>query len=178
MWICRSSKKGQALGFTVVEVLVSTGILGILIGLSILSWPKVLASTENAKCLSHMRSLQVSLATYTQDVGHWPQIPSELDAGSNDDSNYEDWWLNELEPYGGTPEVWMCPTIRRLVTSQSKDGRPKLHYTPTMFDEKPATPYKWSTQPWLVEIGNMHGHGANICFPDGSIRTMDDLLKK
>jgi prepilin-type processing-associated H-X9-DG protein len=36
-------------------------------------------------------------------------------------------------------------------------------------------PYKYP-QPWLIEIGNMHGHGANICFPDGSIRTMNDVI--
>ena len=33
-----------------------------------------------------------------------------------------------------------------------------------------------STQPWLIEIGNMHGRGAQACFPDGSIRSMDQLV--
>ena len=121
--------------------------------------------------MAHMRSLQVSLSAYLQDRGHWPQEPDF----ASDQNAYEDWWLNEMAPYGATAEVWMCPSIKRLVSAKSTDGRPKIHYTPTMFDENPGTPYKWSTQPWLIEIGNMHGHGANICYPDGSIRSMDEV---
>lgn len=167
----------QVLGFTLVELLASIAILGILLALAVMVWPKNVVLAEKVKCIGNMRSLQASLAAYVQDVGHWPQMPAEMDT-SPDDSNYEDWWLNELAPYGGSPEVWMCPTIKRLVCSKNANGRPKIHYTPTMFDDKPMTPYKWRTQPWLIEIGNMHGHGANICFPDGSIRTMDDVIKK
>ncbi len=67
--------------------------------------------------------------------------------------------MKELEPYGTTDRVWQCNTIMRKVVSKTKDKRPRMHYVLTMFDDKPLTPYKWSTQPWLVEIGNMHGVG-------------------
>ena len=66
---------------------------------------------------------------------------------------------------------WRCACLR-------PDGRPLLHYTPAMFDESPYTPYRWPNQPWLSEIGNMHGRGALMCFPDGSIRAMDDVVKR
>ena len=127
--------------------------------------------------MSNMRSLQVSLASYVQDRGHWPQVPPEIDvSASENDAAYEDWWLEELKDYGGTEKVWQCPTIKRMVMSKNPDGRPKISYTPTPFDELAFTPYRWAKQPWLIEIGNMHGHGAFICFPDGSIKTMGDII--
>jgi len=82
-----------------------------------------------------------------------------------------------MKPYGATEKSWKCPTIMRKLGKYSPDDRPKLHYTPTMFDDKPSTPYKWSTQPWLAEIGNMHGRGALLCFPDGSVKAQDDVSK-
>ena len=159
-------------GMTLVEILTVIVIIGVLAAL-VFSVSNLLPQrAENAKCLANMRSLQVCLASYIQDVGHWPQEPESIRDNVN---ATEDWWLNALASYGATPETWQCPTIKRMISRKSTDGRPKIHYTPTMFDDNPLTPYKWSTQPWLIEIGNMHGNGGNICFPDGSIRTMNDV---
>ena len=157
---------------TLIEILAVMLIIGLLVALFLTVSKALPLRAEGVRCMANMRSLQVCLDAYTQDLGHWPQEPT----GIADNRNAtEDWWINELTPYGATPDTWMCPSIKRLVCNKSKDGRPKVHYTPTMFDAKPGTPYKWSTQPWLIEIGNMHGHGANICYPDGSIRQMDDV---
>ena len=157
---------------TLIEIMTVIVIISILAILFISVSNALPQRAEGAKCLANMKSLQVCLASYIQDVGHWPQEPPAI---LDNENATEDWWLNELAPYGATPETWMCPTIKRLVCNKNKDGRPKVHYTPTMFDANPMTPYKWSTQPWLIEIGNMHGGGANICFPDGSIRSMDEV---
>jgi prepilin-type N-terminal cleavage/methylation domain-containing protein len=163
-------------GVSLVELIVCIGILAILGALAMKGWQRAMAAGATARCMENMRSLQVSLNSYIQDKGHWPQVPEEIDVSSSeDDSAYEDWWLEELEEYGGTPEVWQCPVIKRLTSSKHPKGRPKIHYTPTPFDEKPMTPYRWSTQPWLVEIGNMHGRGALLIFPDGSIKTLNEL---
>ncbi len=167
----------QSRAFTLNELLVCIGILSILIGLGFFGWSRLLASSATVRCMGNMRSLQVSLASYVQEKGHWPQVPPELDVSSSkDDAKYEDWWVNELAPFGATPAVWQCPIIKQQISNKDSDGRPKIHYTPTPFDARPATPYRWSTQPWLVEIGNVHGRGALICFPDGSIKSMSDML--
>ena len=158
---------------TLVEILTVVAIIGVLATLVISASNLLPQRAEGARCMANMRSLQVCLASYIQDVGHWPQEPQAI---ADDQNATEDWWLNVLAPYGATPDTWMCPTIKRLISNKSKDGRPKVHYTPTMFDDNPLTPYKWSTQPWLIEIGNMHGSGGLICFPDGSIRPMNDVV--
>jgi prepilin-type N-terminal cleavage/methylation domain-containing protein len=159
-------------GFTLLELLITILIIAILIVTVIVAFPKIQAKAEAVRCGNNMRQLQVALAAATQDQGHWPQEPA------NDNQNaWEDWWIQELQTYGPTLGTWQCPSIKRKIAGRNKDGRPKIHYTPTSFDDLPGTPYKWSKQPWLIEIGNMHGGGALIAFPDGSIRTMDDVLK-
>lgn len=159
-----------------VEILVAVAIVGILVITVVMVSRGVLARAEGARCAEHMKSLHTSLSAYIQDRGQWPQEPEGLwDAAGNNDA-FEDWWIEELLPYGAVEKNWQCPTIMRLAVSKTKNGRPRIHYTPTMFDGKAFTPYKWSTQPWLIEIGNMHGRGAQACFPDGSIRGMDQVL--
>jgi prepilin-type N-terminal cleavage/methylation domain-containing protein len=164
----------SASGFTILEIASVVAILGILAALFFAVSDRLPMRAEAAKCMANMRSIQISLAAYLQDKGQWPQEPADQ-LGSNEDA-YEDWWISELKPYGIAESTWMCPTIKRLVTNKSPKGRPKVHYTPTMFDKHPATPYRWSTQPWLIEIGNMHGQGALICYPDGSIKAMDEVV--
>ncbi len=122
-----------------------------------------------------MRSLHTSLASYVQDKGMWPQEPEISNA---DSVLNEDWWLNELAPYGADPGVWICPTIKRMAAGSKEDESPRIHYLPGAFDSHPTSPFKYAMQPWLIEIAGVHGHGPNISFPDGSIRPMDDLLKK
>jgi len=158
-------------GFTLIEIIVVIGILLILAVVSIAAYAPLLARAEAAACVSNMKSLQISLAAYMQDQGHWPQEP---DLGDQD--AYEDWWILEMAPYGATEKMWRCPTIQRLVVGKSGDGRPKVHYTPTMFDAHLMTPYRYPNQPWLIENGDMHGNGGHLCFPDGSIRSMDEVL--
>lgn len=123
--------------------------------------------------MANMRGIHTAISAYIQDRGSWPQEPENIQENRE---AVEDWWLAEMKPYGLSLDAWQCPSVKRLITSKREDGRPKLHYTPSMFDSHPSTPYRWSTQPWLIEIGNMHGRGAFICFPDGSIRPMDDIV--
>ncbi len=127
--------------------------------------------------MATMRSLHVALSSYVRDVGKWPQEPEELWLAENS-APLEDWWFETLGPFGGGEKAWRCPTISRLVARGEEKDTPRMHYGPTRFDDKPLSPFRWATQPWLVEIGDMHGRGAHIIFPDGSIRVMSDFLPK
>jgi len=161
-------------GFTLLEVTVTVAIIAILAALIFTGGKGYFERAESVVCMNNMRNLIPALGAYVQDKGQWPQEPAAI-SNASDDEAHEDWWITELVPYGLTEKSWQCPTIRRLVSSKSPDGRPRLHYSPTMFDANPQTPYKWAKQPWFVEIGNMHGRGAYICFPDGSIKTINDF---
>ncbi len=169
------SRSGQrSAGFTLVEILVAIGVLAILVALVIRFSAGALERAAGVRCVTNLRNLHAAFARYVQENGHWPQRPEALVESSNQDA-LEDWWIEEMTPYGGEEKVWQCPTLLRKI--RAKDNpRPRIHYTPTPFDDKPFTPYKWSTQPWLAEVGNLHGRGALLCFPDGSIRPTDDFL--
>lgn len=131
------------------------------------------AAAEKARCMSNLRSLHVSLSSYVTDKGQWPQAPEELESDA-----YEAWWLHELKDFGAPPRVWQCPTISREMEKHDLAERPMLHYTPTPFDDRRFTPYRWATQPWLIEIGGLHPGGSLLIFPDGSIRSMDELYEQ
>lgn len=148
-------------------------ILCVLVLLITYGYPRIIAKSEGAKCLTNMRNVHAGLAAFVADKGHWPEEPL-----ADTQDLLEDWWVWVLKPYGPDERSWVCPTVYRLVTSRTKDNRPKLHYWPTWFDAKPGTPYRYATQPWLVENGNNHGNGANVCFPDGSIKPMNEIRKK
>jgi type II secretory pathway pseudopilin PulG len=162
-------------GFSLVELLVAIVLAMLVAALIMTAVPFIRDRAEAIKCGNNLRQLQVALAAAIQDKGQWPQEPKYIWESNNQDL-YEDWWLEELKPYGIIEKSWQCPTIYRKISSKAKDGRPKLHYTPTRFDDKPGTPYKWPKQPWLVEIGNMHGAGALMAFPDGSTRAINEVL--
>ena len=161
--------------FTQIELMVTIAIVCILAATGLLAWQPLIARAESVKCLTHMRSLHTSLVSYVQDVGHWPQEPDTGNATSDIDA---DWWIHEMASYGATEQVWICPTIKRAQLALPENQRWRIHYSPGMFGPLPSDPYKFSTQPWLVEVVGMHGHGPNICFPDGSIRPLDDLMDK
>jgi prepilin-type N-terminal cleavage/methylation domain-containing protein len=160
-------------GFTLMEILVALGVLAVLVIVSLVAYKPLLARADAGRCMANMRGLHVVLSAYIQDRAQWPQEPRDLWEGDNE-AAVEDWWIEELKPYGAEERVWQCPTLARQQRSAADAQR--MHYAPTRFDARPFTPFRWAKQPWLIEIGNMHGRGAHILFPDGSIRVMSDFV--
>ncbi len=130
-------------------------------------------AADRARCTSNLKALYVALESYLQDRGHWPQEPP-FTLAQNEQRG--EWWVKELKPYDVSETTWQCPAILRLGKIQKTGTTPKIHYSPTPFDEKPQTPHKWATQPWLIEIGSVHGHGPLMIFPDGSVRDFDHVM--
>jgi prepilin-type N-terminal cleavage/methylation domain-containing protein len=159
--------------FTLTELLVSIGIIAILATLAIQGYSKIIASVAKGKCVGNMRNLHVCFAAYIQDNGYWPQQP---DFSSAHSQQYQDWWLNTMDPYTKSREVWKCPLLKKLGAYDSGGKKLEIHYKPTRFDARPTTPYRWEKQPWLIEVSNIHGNGPLLLMPDGSIRNLTDLV--
>lgn len=172
-FLTRHLKSGKE-AFTFLEVLASIAILAILATILITLSPKIRDRFEAARCANNMRQLHVAFSAYIDANNHWPQEPEEL--WNKPPRDYGEWWINELKPYLDDTNVWKCPAVTRATREMSDQKRPVIHYTPTMFDENRQTPFKWPGQPWFIEIGDMHGHGALICLPDGSVRSLNDLI--
>ncbi len=159
--------------FTLTELLVSIGIVAILAALAIQGYSKIAASVAKGRCIGNLRNLHVSFATYVQDNGYWPQQP---DFSSDYTQQYQDWWLRTMDPYTQSREVWKCPLLKKLGAYGSEGKKLEIHYTPTRFDARPTTPYRWEKQPWLIEVSSIHGNGPLLLMPDGSIRNLTDLV--
>jgi hypothetical protein len=151
------------------------GILIILITLLVSVVSRLPGVGDRVKCTSNLRGLALGLSNYLEDQGHWPDQPA---FSHEEQTKYEDWWINELKPYDIPAKMWQCPAILRLGKIQQNGQSPRVHYSPTNFDQKPGTPRKWPTMPWLVEIANVHGHGSLLVLPDGSVQDWDLYMEK
>lgn len=118
-----------------------------------------------------MRTIHAAFSAHLTDKGYWPQLPED-EQDWNEDKFFE-FWILALEPYGASRDTWICPIDidNKRYANRSKIDPDKFFgsYVPTPFDENPASPYRWS-QPWAIERGDLHGKGAHMLMPDGSIQ--------
>ncbi len=157
--------------FTLVEITVATAVLLILVTLAVFSLAPARDRAELARCVANLRSLYTGFSTYVSDQGQWPQVDENLTGHP-----YESFWKAAVRPYGITDENWKCPTLTRNLLELEEKDRPLIHYTPTHFDEKALTPYKWPQQPWLIEISDAHGKGNMTILTSGAVRTFDEIF--
>lgn len=157
---------------SLVEILVAIGLVATLALLARPFAAELQARAFTAACASNLRGLHTGFSAYLQDKLHWPQQPGDEDSPEFLD---EDWWIAEMRPYGIEERTWQCPAILRY--GQSAEGDfPKIHYAPSFFDTRPFAPFEYPKQPWFLEIASVHPKGPHVCFPDGSVRAMDDIL--
>lgn len=154
-----------------MELLVVIGIGLLLFSLTFPISDTFKKRAEKAACISHMRALHSSFSAHLTDKGHWPQLP---DDGEKEwtESLFFKFWITTLEPYGASPETWLCPSDKVLLqTKKSNAGKKDQYfgtYVPTPFDKSPSSPIRWN-QPWLLERGNFHGKGGHMLMPDGTV---------
>jgi prepilin-type N-terminal cleavage/methylation domain-containing protein len=150
--------------FTLLELVISITILGILAALALHANRELINRSEGPACMANIRSIGAALGLRQIDLGHWPQLPEDVEIGSRAE---EEFWIAELKPFGISEKTWLCPTLKRLAKPRKNSADlPLIHYMPTVFDDKPMTP-QLSGIPWVIEIGNMHRQGNNMYFPSG-----------
>ncbi len=166
---------GQA--FTLLELVTVILIIAILTVMTMPIIAAVRSRLDRTRCSENLRNLHVATALYVQERHSWPQLVSPGASGSPQVAAR---WIDALQPYGLDQNAWICPTIQRLMEGPdlTKEENKRLDYVPTPFDSNPMTPYKWSTQPWFIERGNMHGNGNLIIFPDGHIQSLYEIRDK
>jgi len=163
------SEKGCCWGFTLLELLVSIGIVAVLLSISAPVYSRFKSKAHQAACISNLRALHGALSSALQDQGHWPQPP--LHEGEWDESRYVEWWITETEKYGASENTWRCPADKRILEME-KMNSDKDHfnasYFASKFDDNPNSPFRYN-QPWVVERAGHHGNGGHVVMPDGSV---------
>ena len=160
-------------GFTIVELLITLVIIAILAAISVPTYRHFIRKAEAAGCMNNIKQLWTAANAYMKDQPkerrHWPQVPESVLAGDGEDQFWK-FWIESLEPYGATQEVWLCPTDKRSLNLSGRgEDEYAGSYIPTLFDEREYTPFRWS-QPWFAERANFHGKGAHIIMSKGDIQ--------
>ncbi len=159
--------------FTLIEMLVSMVIMATLAGILSISYGAVIKKAEMVACMGNLRRLHDSFASYVQDNNRWPQMPEDI---GDRDTDFYNWIIGEVTPYGGERAAWMCPTEEkeRMVQISAEDFVGS--YVPTLFDSGPNTPWQWAKQPWLIERASNHKKGALLVMPDSSVHTVSEAM--
>jgi len=114
-------------GFTVIELLITIGIIGILVALLVPGWQNIRAAANAATCAQNLRQIGLAVHQFAQDNDNLI-ISSVSSRGVS-------WWQN-LAPYLGAKtvgaplpgnpwkSVYMCP-----VTKRNHDGTGATEYS-------------------------------------------------
>lgn len=162
-------------GFTLLELMTVMVVIAILITMLLPAAERLKGRAERMNCASNLGALYIAASAYIQDHGHWPQVPSSLIRGSP--RLYANTWIEKFAPYKISRVNWICPTIQRVSGEPdyrvSKNHR--IDYLATPFDDHYSTPYRWATQPWFVERGNVHGRGNQLIYSSGKVESLLDV---
>lgn len=128
------------------------------------------AKAQRANCINNLKSLYVAANLYTQEQGHWPQV----NTATYGTQAFAQSWSDALSRYGIMPVNWICPTIQSSLGNPdvNKPGAVRVDYIGTPFGLDSQAPYRYTTQPWFIEKGDMHGDGNMIIFASGQIASL------
>ena len=162
-------------GFTLVELLVVIGIIGILASLLFPNINNIIERAHGVVCNARLRNLWTAFSNHLTDGNGWPQIPSNVPIGSTAELQ---WWLTSTSnTMGLTSKDWNCPTISRMGSGLTNSGQKNpISYLPTLFDARLATPSRWPQMPWFTEVYSVHGNGNLSVRADGSVYPMQEPL--
>jgi prepilin-type N-terminal cleavage/methylation domain-containing protein/prepilin-type processing-associated H-X9-DG protein len=96
-------------GFTLVELLVTIAVLGMLMALLFAVFPKVREMARSTTCLSNQRQIAMAILMYVSD--------SQETFPPNDN----DPWPGKVTQYGAEPKVFDCPSETGLGTMTQSD---------------------------------------------------------
>lgn len=182
----RQSYGRVRLAFTLIELCAVVVVIGILAGVTFPVYLQFRAKAEAVSCAANMRVLYGGVSAYVQEHQAWPQISSarpKSDGGiaSAPTQDSASRWIAALKPYGVGEYTWRCPSVERDMRKHGKPEAlkvPRLDYTPTLFEGGPLAPYQWTTHPWFIERGSAHGSGPLIILADGTVVTVEELMRK
>ena len=164
----RPATSERSHGFTIIELMTAIVIIAILVAIVFGAVGYLRGRARRGQCMANLRALHVAAENYRDQHGTWPQIRRKDYPDAHAHANA---WIDAFSAYGVQRSTWICPSVQELVEEKdySTPEKARVDYIAMPFDDKPMTPHQWERQPWFVEIGDVHGSGNLMIFPDGSI---------
>jgi type II secretory pathway pseudopilin PulG len=157
-----------------MELLIVIVVIGILATILIAVLGQLRSRAQRTQCVANLHALHIGVELYQQQNGMWPQLRR---ANFSTPESFAEAWVEALNPFGVQRQTWICPTMQEQLQnpdySSANDAR--IDYAAIPFDDKAFTPHKWVTQPWFVEVGDVHGNGNLMIFPDGSVSDLNTV---
>lgn len=158
-----------------MELLTVMFIIAILFAIIVPAFGYMRSRAERGKCVGNLKSIHVGAQLYVQDNGVWPQVDSKLFKTPA----FATAWVAALAPYNLSAENWLCPTVQRLMKDPdvNKPGNARIDYFGTPFGPDRGLPFRYPTQPWFIERGDVHGDGNLMIFTNGDVKPLKDVLR-
>ena len=101
----RRATAGRGQGFTIVELLVTVGVIALLAGLLVPALSTVRRTSLDIRCRSNLRQMAIALTGYlAANEDHYP-----ISSHTTGTASAPAAWLQSLVPYGFSGDVRRCP---------------------------------------------------------------------
>ena len=184
----RPSPSGRFLGFTLIELLVVIAIIGILASMLLPALGKAKEQGRRARCISNLKQISLGITMYADDNnnslhhvggsipnhGHWTRNPnSTVLLEPNDGEAY--WGRGYLTYFGGTKEVYRCPSAR-IVDEWREEGKryPREFWLNSSYgaNRYAVTPYE-PNKPSPMKISDLLNPMSTIFAQDAAEQRME-----
>lgn len=98
-----SPQAGRQPGFTVMELLIVVGVMGVLLALLLPTVQKARASARRTACQNKLRQISLAIHGFETSYGAFPSGKSRL---SHVEAYHELSWLRQILPYAEQAAVW------------------------------------------------------------------------
>jgi prepilin-type N-terminal cleavage/methylation domain-containing protein len=180
MIFSKSFRKTARRGFTLVELIITLAIVGLLVGLALPEFSRFQDRARSTACLANLRTIGVSVRNYVNDNDATfpiietnpasPIYPEELGARGI---------LETLQPYGLVENALRCPAdvkARNYFASRGTsyewrpvvDDEPALN--PVIYTRRGERQVNPSRVRLVIDIDAVHNGRQNQLYGDGRVR--------